>query len=269
MARAMLIRSTAILAVVFLLSGCATSSHTLIDDGVYLGSAHQTHLSARQAAILDPRSYPFWSIDFFYFSHFYGPLGARALYDPPLHPATGPCDGWAKHLCLEELYSQHLAMRLRLTRDDFRRLTKLDREPTVDHRLQALNAGPELHLMHRVSQARHAVADRRQVALQQHSRLDAQTVGARSEAQRSNAAQRHATSQQQSRLGDRNVTARSTAQRDRGAAAQRMRGDRSHSSGSRSSSRMTAARSSHLQGGASSRGSAAAVSSASTSQIER
>ncbi len=232
-------RFAGILAIAVLLSGCASSSQfRTVDDGVYLGSADPAHLSSRQAAIVNPRSYPFWSIDFFYFSHFYGPMGARAAYDPPLHPSAGPCDGWAKHLCLEEFYTRHLHTRLRAERDDFS-LTKLDQESAADHRIRALNAGPELHLMQRVSEARRTLAAQRRADSQHNTRLDGQTV-----------------------------RARSTAERDRGATAQRMRAERSNSPGSRSSSRQSAARSGHRQGGASSRSSAAA-SSASTSQIER
>lgn len=262
-------RLAGILAIAVLLSGCASSSQfRSVDDGVYLGSADRTHLSARQAAIVNPRSYPFWSIDFFYFSHFYGPMGARAAYDPPLHPSAGPCSRWAKHLCLEEFYTRHLYTRLRAERDDFW-LTKLDQRPAADHRIRALNAGAELHLMQRVSEARRTLAERRQVASQQQRRLDAQAAGTRNESRRTLAAQHRANSQQQTLLDARTVRARSTAQRDRGATAKRMRAERSNSSGSRSGSRQSAARSGHRQGGASSRGSAAAVSSTSASQIER
>ncbi|MFW5816235.1 MAG: hypothetical protein ACOCVP_05205 [Wenzhouxiangella sp.] len=254
-----------ILAIAVLLSGCATSSQfRSVDDGVYLGATDRADLSARQAAILNPRSYPFWSIDFFYFSHFYGPLGARAT----LHPSADACDGWAKHLCLEEFYTRHLYTRLRAERDGFS-LARLDQGRAADHRIRALSAGAELHLMQRVSEARRTVAERRQLALQQQRRLDAQGAGTRAESRRTSGAQRRADAQHSTRLDARAVRARSAAQRDRSAPAQRMRAERSHSSDSRSSRQTSAARSGHRQAGSASRGSAATASSASASQMER
>ncbi|MFP4207873.1 MAG: hypothetical protein ACLFSC_04385 [Wenzhouxiangella sp.] len=263
-------RLAGILAIAVLLSGCATSSQfRSVDDGVYLGATDRADLSARQAAILNPRSYPFWSIDFFYFSHFYGPMRTRALYNPPLHPSIGgPCDRWARHLCLEEFYTRHLYTRLRAERDDFS-LTRLDQGRAADHRIRALSAGAELHLMQRVSEARRTVAERRQVALQQQRRLDAQGAAIRAESRRTSGAQRRADAQHSTRLDARAVRARSAAQRDRSAPAQRMRAERSHSSDSRSSRQTSAARSGHRQAGSASRGSAATASSASASQMER
>lgn len=235
-----LIRSAIIFAWVVLLVGCASTSHThAVDDGVYVTSAHRMHSNVRHPVILNPRSYPFWSIDFFYFSYFYGPMRTRALYNPPLFPSvTGPCDRWARHLCLEELYARHLRSRLRVERDDLT-LISTGQEPISDHRLRGLSSGAELHLAHRVSEARRTFAARRLNASQEIQPRQTQTVNQRN-----------------------------AGLRERATVAHRSRIDRSSSLASRSHGRSTAARSSLQHRSSSSRGSAAAISSTRISEIE-
>lgn len=239
MRHSLMMRTVGMLAAGLLLAGCATSTPTrTLDDGVYIGSSQLKHLSARQVAVLNPRTYPFWSIDFFYFSHYYGPTRTRTLYEPPLIPSIGPCERWARHLCLEELYTRHLYLRMRAERDDFWP-TSTGRRSAEDYRIRALNSGAELHLAHRVGEAR-----------------------------RTAASSHHATSQHQTRRDSRDVSSRSAGLRDRGSVAHRSRSDHGRSLAGNSGSRMSTARASHQPSRSSARGSVAAGQSTSISELE-
>lgn len=76
-----------------LLSGCVTTHQPRYGfDGVYFD---QWHASPSQVVLVDPMWYPFWSLDFFYLSHFpphHRPFFAHDpwfWYEPWRHPRRG------------------------------------------------------------------------------------------------------------------------------------------------------------------------------------
>ncbi len=76
------------------LGGCATYHQPRYgSDGVYFD---QWQAVPRQVVVVDPGLYPFWSLDFFYFSRFHGPYRSPFyahhpwfFHDPWLHPRRG------------------------------------------------------------------------------------------------------------------------------------------------------------------------------------
>lgn len=68
------------------LAGCVSYSMPYYaDDGVYYDD-RQYRPARTHVRTVDPRVYPYWSIDYFYFSHHYRPYSVVAnYYDPWLH----------------------------------------------------------------------------------------------------------------------------------------------------------------------------------------
>lgn len=68
-----------------LLAGCSSYYGTR-DDGVY----YQTPSYRASAVRVDPTLYPFWSLDYFYYSHYYHPYSVVVhRYDPWYYPYPG------------------------------------------------------------------------------------------------------------------------------------------------------------------------------------
>lgn len=92
------VRLAAVLFLAVVTSGCATYHRPHYpDSGVYYGtSAGYGHAAgyprSRYYAPLNPVDYPYWSIDYFYFSQFYHPYSVYVGYHEPLYY---PYPGWA------------------------------------------------------------------------------------------------------------------------------------------------------------------------------
>lgn len=83
--RSTLIRLSAIAALGLLLSACATYYER--GDGVYYEPRVQR---SHHVALVDPLVYPYWSLDHFYFSHYYHPFSVLVhRYDPWYYPYPG------------------------------------------------------------------------------------------------------------------------------------------------------------------------------------
>lgn len=68
------------------LSGCVTYYHPrYADDGVYYGDAY----ASRTAVVVDPVYYPYWSLDYFYFSRYRHPYSVVVSHDPFFRPYPG------------------------------------------------------------------------------------------------------------------------------------------------------------------------------------
>ncbi len=92
-----LIRAAGLLLAAVFLGGCATyhQSH-YIDSGAYYGSTGGYGAAAGYArsgyVVSNPVVYPYWSIDYFYFSRHYHPYSVYVGYHQPLY---FPYPGWA------------------------------------------------------------------------------------------------------------------------------------------------------------------------------
>ena len=145
-----------------LLSGCATYHQPRYGaDGVYFD---QWHAAPTQVVVVDPGLYPFWSLDFFYASRFYGtyrwgphrsPFFAHRpwfFYDPWFHPHR-PWAGsvvWAHPVVYK---SPPVDQRLMLMQPA--RSPERPRRP-----LAGAAAGSEVQLRHRLAEDRAAAARR-------------------------------------------------------------------------------------------------------------
>ncbi len=68
-----------------LLAGCATY-HGTRDDGVYYEAPNDRGSAVR----VDPTLYPYWSLDYFYYSHYYHPYSVLVdRFDPWYYPYPG------------------------------------------------------------------------------------------------------------------------------------------------------------------------------------
>lgn len=91
------VRVAALATMALLLSGCSTyyQSH-YPDSGVYYGDSGVYGQSAAYSRAgygpVNPIAYPYWSIDYFYFSQYYHPYSVYVGYNEPLYY---PYPGWA------------------------------------------------------------------------------------------------------------------------------------------------------------------------------
>ncbi|MEE4638018.1 MAG: hypothetical protein V2J42_04705 [Wenzhouxiangella sp.] len=75
-------------AIAFSLTACVTYHQPRYgDDGVYFD---QTRYQPRTVVVADPLLYPYWSLDYFYFSRYYHPYSVLVpAYDPWFYPYPG------------------------------------------------------------------------------------------------------------------------------------------------------------------------------------
>ncbi|MEX2498394.1 MAG: hypothetical protein WD397_05915 [Wenzhouxiangellaceae bacterium] len=104
------VRVAVLVVVVAALGGCATYHRPHYpDSGVYYGAAggygYSGGYSRAGYGSVNPVHYPYWSLDHFYFSHFYHPYSVFVGYSAPLYY---PYPGWAlaHH---RPLHSRHFA----------------------------------------------------------------------------------------------------------------------------------------------------------------
>lgn len=140
-----------------LLSGCVTTHQPRYGfDGVYFD---QWHAAPSQVVVVDPMWYPFWSLDFFYFSHFphrHGPFFAHDpwfWYDPWRHPRRG----WATRV----IWVHPVVYTAPPPADQ--RLVQLQRPgaaPRQPRQTTWREPGSEAQLRHRLAEDRAAAAQR-------------------------------------------------------------------------------------------------------------
>ncbi|MGY6553756.1 MAG: hypothetical protein ACXIUM_04445 [Wenzhouxiangella sp.] len=140
-----------------LLSGCVTTHQPRYGfDGVYFD---QWHAAPSQVVIVDPTWYPFWSLDFFYFSHFprrHGPFFAHDpwfWYDPWRHPRQG----WATRVIWVHpvVYTAPPPADQRLVR-----LQQPGAMPRQPRQTAWREPGSEVQLRHRLAEDRAAASHR-------------------------------------------------------------------------------------------------------------
>ena len=140
------------------LAGCATYHQPRYgSDGVYFD---QWQAVPRQVVVVDPGLYPFWSLDFFYFSRFHGPYRSPFyahhpwfLYDPWLHPRRG----WGNVVVWH-----HPVVYTAPPLDQRLWLKQEPRTPVRPGRETAwINPGPEVQLRHRLAEDRAAATHQR------------------------------------------------------------------------------------------------------------
>lgn len=139
------------------LSGCATYHQPRYGgDGVYFD---QWHAAPRQVVVVDPMIYPFWSLDFFYFSRFHYPYRSPFFVHDPwfFHdPWMYPRRGWATRVIWSHpiVYTAPpLDQRLWLMQES--------RSPVRPTRQAAWHdPGSEVQLRHRLAEDRAAAASR-------------------------------------------------------------------------------------------------------------
>ena len=161
MRRASMMKAGVLLMVAVTTGGCATYHQPRYSgDGVYYD---QWHAAPRQVVVVDPMFYPFWSLDFFYFSHFHRPY--RPLFfahdpwffhDPWFYPRRGWATGvvWSHPIVYQSPRPDQRLFLLQEARAPVR-------PPRLAHRHDSgLVPGSEVQLRQRLAEDRAAAASR-------------------------------------------------------------------------------------------------------------